>query len=239
MKTGIILQARMGSTRLPGKVLKYIGPKTLLDHIIFRLSYLRHTAKVVIATSNHPRDDILELYSRSRSVSFWRGSEQDVLERYYLCAKQHGFNHIVRLTGDNPFVDIEEIDHLIDLHLERHSEYTHSFDSLPVGCGAEIFSFKALERSYFCGKKPNHREHVNEYIQENPELFRIASLRVPSKKNRHDLRLTVDTEDDYKKACFIVNHSQSEYIATETAIEQYLKFNSESKVKSVCRPMHQ
>lgn len=224
MKTGIILQARMGSSRLPGKVLKYIGPKTILDHIIFRLSYLRHTAKVVIATSIHPRDDILKFYSRSRSVSFFRGSEQDVLERYYLCAKQYGFHHVVRLTGDNPFVDVEEVDRLIECHLGAYADYSHSFDTLPVGCGAEIFTFAALERSFFCGHKANHREHVNEYIQENPDLFLIAVPEVPLTKKRPDIRLTVDTGEDYRRACYIAEKSKDEYITTEKAVELCLEF---------------
>ena len=239
MNIGIILQARMGSSRLPGKILKFIGDRSLLAHIFYRLSFLRHSARLVLATSDLLGDDIVESFCRKNSVNCFRGSEEDVLERYYLCARQHGFNHVIRLTGDNPFVDIEELDRLIDLHLGEHVEYSHSFGNLPWGCGSEIFTFEALERSYFYGEKPNHREHVNEYIQENPGFFRIASLQVPSTKNRPDLRLTVDTEEDYKKACFIVSHSQSEYITTEMAIEKCLKFESESKGKSVCRPIHQ
>ena len=143
----------------------------------------------------------------------------DVLERYYLCAKKYGFRHIVRLTGDNPFVDIEELDRLIELHLDSGSDYSHSFGVLPVGVGAEIFSFEALERSHLEGTEENHREHVNEYIEEHPELFKISVLSVPVEKNRPRVRLTVDTEEDMVKARRIVVESGTEYITTEEAIE--------------------
>ena len=102
MKVGIILQARMGSSRLPGKFLKKIGDKSLLEHIFYRLTFLKHPAKVVLATSTNQKDDIVELFCKSRNIDCFRGSEENVLERYYLCAKKFGFDHIVRLTGDNP-----------------------------------------------------------------------------------------------------------------------------------------
>jgi spore coat polysaccharide biosynthesis protein SpsF len=229
MKIGIILQARMGSSRLSGKTLKPIGSQPLLAHIFDRLTFLQHPAQFVLATSVLPRDDVLESFCMEYSIDCFRGCELDVLERYYLCVRQYGFHHVVRLTGDNPFVDIEELGHLIDLHLERHAEYTHSFDSLPVGCGAEIFNFEALERSYFNGKKPNHREHVNEYIQENPGLFRIASLKVASRKKRPDVRLTVDTSEDYRRACYIAEKNRDEYVTTEKAIDLCLEFENTQK----------
>lgn len=216
---GVILQARMGSSRLPGKVLKKIGNLTLLDHIFFRLTFLKHPAKVVLATSTSKKDDTLEKFCKERHVECFRGSEDNVLERYYLCASKYGFDQIVRLTGDNPFTDIKELDNLIPLHLESHADYSHSLDVLPYGVGAEIFTFAALAKSYQNGTKANHKEHVNEYIQEHPELFKIATLSVPEEKKRPDIRLTVDTEEDYFRACLIVEKSGSEYITTEKAIE--------------------
>lgn len=213
----------MGSSRLPGKVLMRIGTKRLLDHIIFRLQSLRHQAKLIIATTEQTGDDAVSDFCKVHQVDCFRGSEQDVLDRYYQCAKQYGFSDIVRLTGDNPFTDIEELDNLIDLHLRSNADYTHSFGVLPVGAGAEIFTFGALEKSYLEGKEENHREHVNEYIQEHPELFNIKVLTVPAVKNRPDLRLTVDTQEDLKRAIYIIEHSNEEYINTEKAIELCLQ----------------
>lgn len=219
MRTGVLLQARIKSSRFPGKVLKSISGKPLLEHIIYRLSFLRHPVRLTLVTSDLQQDDAIVQFCRYHSVEYFRGSEKNVLERFYLCAQKYGLHQVVRLTGDNPFVDIEELDRLIDLHFERHADYSHSFDWLPVGSGAEIFTFEALEQSFQNGKKPNHREHVNEYIHENPELFHIETLHVPLRKSRPDVRLTVDTEADYQKACFITSKSPNAYISTAEAIE--------------------
>jgi spore coat polysaccharide biosynthesis protein SpsF len=221
---GIILQARMGSSRLPGKILMNIGHRNLLEHILFRLKYLKHDAKVVIATSTSPKDDIVQDFCKTHHVECFRGSELNVLERYYLCSKKYGFHNIVRLTGDNPFTDIEELDNLIDLHMRTKSDYTHSFGILPIGVGAEIFTFKALEESYLKGTKDDHREHVNEYIQEHPEIFNISVLSVDKRKNRPDIRLTVDTREDLKRAREIVENGAVDFIDTERAIELCLRF---------------
>ena len=221
---GVIIQARMGSTRLPGKILKKIGDKNLLEHILFRLTQLKHNVQVVIATSVLEKDDKVENFCKEKDIKCFRGSETNVLERYYLCAKENNFEHIVRLTGDNPFTDIEELDNLIELHLKTGADYSRSFALLPKGVGAEIFSFEALEQSYKYGDKENHKEHVNEYIEENEDSFEISELEVKSEKNRPDISLTVDTEDDYKKACFIVENAENEYISTEKAIELCLQY---------------
>ena len=230
MNIGIIIQARMGSTRLPGKVLKQIGNKNLLEHILFRLIRLKNSVKVIIATSDLKKDDELEKFCKIHNITCFRGSEQHVLERYYLCAKENNFEHIVRLTGDNPFIDIEELDNLIDLHLHNKSDYSRSFSSLPKGVGSEIFTFNALEISYKNGMKANHIEHVNEYIEENEELFKISELKVNSEKNRPEISLTVDTEDDYLKACYIVNNTKNEFISTEEAIEIFLQIKRNKNV---------
>ena len=217
-KLGIIIQAYMGSKRLPGKILKMVGNKSLLEHIFFRLTFLRHNAEIVLATSDSPSDDIVKEFCVRSNISCFRGSRENVLKRYYICAKEYGFSDIVRLTGDNPFVDIEELDRLIDLHFQADADFSHSFESLPLGAGAEIFTFFALEKSYLEGKDPHHLEHVDEYMLENPAVFKTSILTASLDKNRHDVRLTVDTEDDYKKACYIVKNSEKEFIATQEAI---------------------
>ena len=221
---GIIIQARMGSTRLPKKVLKKIRDKNILEHILFRLSKLQYSANIVIATSTLEKDDVIQFFCDKKVIQCFRGSETNVLERYYLCAKENNFEHIVRLTGDNPFTDTEEIDNLVELHLKTDADYSKSFASLPKGVGAEIFTFQSLEKSYLNSTKSNHFEHVNEYIEENETLFKISELQTPESKNRPDLSLTVDTLEDYKKACFIVENAISEYITTEEAIELCLRF---------------
>jgi spore coat polysaccharide biosynthesis protein SpsF len=224
LNIGVIIQARTGSTRLPKKVLKKIGDRNILEHILFRLNKIQNKVRVVIATSDLEENNQIEVFCYSNKIDCFRGSEQNVLERYYLCAKKNNFDCIVRLTGDNPFVDIEELDNLINLHIKSKSDYSRSFAVLPKGVGSEIFSFDALEQSYFHGKNENHKEHVNEYIEENEDKFKVSELKVPNEKNRPEINLTVDTPDDYKKACFIVKNSSSEYIATKEAVKLCLQY---------------
>lgn len=213
----------MGSTRLPGKVLKPIAGKALLDHVLGRLSLLAYPVKVVVATSELPQDEAIAQHCLSKDITVFRGNESDVLDRYYQCARENKFEHVVRLTADNPFTDIEELQRLIEQHLFQGNDYTHSFGSLPLGVGAEIFTFSALERSAQEGHAPNHREHVNEYIQEHPDVFRIGVLEVSAAKRCPDLRLTVDTEEDYRRACAIARCAPDRWIGTEEAISLCLR----------------
>lgn len=218
MSLGIIIQARMKSTRLPGKILMPIAGRPLLDHILGRLEQSRHRAAVVVATSTEPEDDAVERFSGERDVTCFRGDEHDVLDRYYRCARHHGFDQIVRLTGDNPFYDIAELDNLIDLHLREMSDFSHSFAALPVGVGAEIFSFAALEASHREGRADHHREHVDEFLLEHPERFSTSLLEVPAAKNHPEVRLTVDTPEDYRRACAIADQASGDFVTTEDAI---------------------
>lgn len=224
MTIGIVIQARMGSTRLPGKVLMPIAGRPLLDHVLGRLQMLKTKATVVIATSTEPGDDPIQAYSIARGVDCFRGSELDVLDRYAACARNGSFAHVVRLTADNPFTDIEELDRLIALHLRDRNDYTHAFGQMPLGIGAEIFSIGALEESARDGHAPHHREHVNEYITDNPERFRIGSLTIPAAKVHPDLRLTVDTPQDYERACRIAERAGRNWVTTEEAIALCSRF---------------
>jgi spore coat polysaccharide biosynthesis protein SpsF len=208
----------MSSIRLPGKVLKPIAGKALLDHVLGRLSLLAYPVQVVVATSDSLQNDAIAQHCLPKGVAVFRGSESDVLDRYYQCANENRFEHVVRLTADNPFTDIEELQRLIEQHLAQHNDYTHSFGAMPLGVGAEIFTFAALERSAREGHASNHREHVNEYIQEHPDIFRIGELEIPVAKQRPDLRLTVDTETDYRYACTIAEQAPNRWVGTEEAI---------------------
>lgn len=218
MRIGIVVQARMGSTRLPGKILRPIAGRPLLDHVIGRSKELQRDAVLVIATTVEARDDAVVEHCTSMAVECFRGSQHDVLDRYIACARSYALDHVVRLTADNPFTDIEELDRLIDMHLAERNDYSHSFGVMPVGVGAEIFTRAALERSADEGRAPNHREHVNEYVQENPQLFRIGQLDVATAKRRPDLSLTVDTEEDYVRACRIADRAPDRFLSTLEAI---------------------
>jgi spore coat polysaccharide biosynthesis protein SpsF len=213
----------MGSTRLPGKVLKPVGRLPLLGHVVGRLAMLRHPYRAIVATSTGTGDDAIAAWCDTQKVTCFRGSESDVLARYYGAAQFHRLDPVIRLTADNPFTDMEELDRLIDLHHTQGSDFTHSFAALPVGVGAEIFSFGALERSAREGHAPHHREHVDEYMIENPQLFKTAALAVSGPKNRPDIRLTVDTDEDYRRACLIAEQAAGPWATTEEAIALCLR----------------
>jgi spore coat polysaccharide biosynthesis protein SpsF len=214
----------MSSTRLPGKVLKPIASRPLLDHVVGRLEMLCHAHKTVVATSTEAADDNIAAWCGQRGLTCFRGSETDVLARYDGAARAFGLDPVIRLTADNPFTDMEELDRLITLHLDIGNDFSHSFAVLPVGVGAEIFSFDALSRSASEGHAAHHREHVDEYMIENPQIFRTGGLSVPAAKNRPDVRLTVDTEEDYRRACFIAEHAAGLWASTEEAIALCSRF---------------
>ncbi|NTU42059.1 MAG: NTP transferase domain-containing protein [Nitrospirales bacterium] len=218
--TGIVLQARMGSSRLPGKVLMELCGRPILGHILDRLRLVGNADTVIVATTTRGKDDPIQAFVEKEGVHCFRGNEADVLDRYYRAAISFGLCDIVRATADNPLVDPEEIDRLITLHKQSGADYTHAFGLLPVGVGAECFTFKALERAWREGLLPNHREHVNEYIQEHPELFRIRELDVPEIKWAPTIRLTVDTRGDFErmKAVYEALYRPGRVITTEEAI---------------------
>lgn len=204
---GIIVQARAGSTRLPGKVLMPLAGKPLLERVFDRLRRCVHAERLILATGDTPENDPVADLAKRLDVDVFRGSEDDVLDRYFRCARHFGLTHIVRATGDNPFVDPEEVDRLIFMCRAAGLDYVHAFSEggLPVGIGAEIMTMDALERSWRHGAAPRHREHVNEYILENPGLFRWATLDAPPEKRAPSLRLTVDTPEDFALAERLLN----------------------------------
>lgn len=208
----------MGSTRLPGKVLTFLGGKTLLDHILERVMLLKSKNKVIVATTNKKRDNLINEWCFSRKITCFRGEEDNVLRRYYMCAKKYKFNNIVRLTADNPFLDPRELDNLINLHIINNYDYSNSFGQLPIGMGAEIFTIEALRKSFQLGTKDHHKEHVNEYVFDNPDDFNIGKLEIIKKKCAPDLSFTIDTEKDLERAIHILNKTKEPYLETEEAI---------------------
>ena len=207
----------MGSTRLPGKVLRPINGTPLLGHVLERAGRLRHPARTVVATTVNPRDDLIVQFCRENGTELFRGNETNVLDRYYQCARTYEFDHIVRLTADNPFTDIVELDRLIDLHLSVRADFSYSFPVLPIGVGAEIFCFGALEASAKYSTEPHHFEHVDEYMLEHPDRFKNAQLDVVAAKRFPQVRLTVDDETDYRRACYIAEQAGGQ-VTTEQAI---------------------
>lgn len=207
----------MGSTRLPGKVLRPIDGRPLLGHVLDRAARLDHRATAVVATTVSARDDLIAQFCEENRTEVFRGNEANVLDRYYQCARSYGFDHVVRLTADNPFTDVVELDRLIELHLDREADFSHSFSVLPIGVGAEIFRFDALKESVRCSTEPHHFEHVDEYMIEHPERFKTVLLDGVAAKRFPQVRLTVDDEVDYRRACYIAERAGGP-VTTEQAI---------------------
>jgi|LGVF01.1.fsa_nt_gb spore coat polysaccharide biosynthesis protein SpsF len=204
MNIGLVIQARMGSSRLPGKVLMNLCGKSVLLHIIERLKSLKGEHKRIIITSVKKEDNVIEDFCEENSILFFRGGENDVLDRYYQAAKLFELHHIVRLTGDNPLVDANNLQLLIDEHLKNNADYSSNkseVDSgLPEGVGSEIFTFSALEKSWMEATNDYYREHVDEYILKNPDKFEMLVVRAVDNRSStcKDLRLTIDTKEDFE-----------------------------------------
>ncbi len=198
---GVVLQARMGSTRLQGKSLRLLAGRPLVGHAIERLRRAVRPDLVILATTDRAEDDALAAFGAEVGIPVFRGDALDVLARYHDCAAAFGLSHVVRATGDNPFVDPVEVDRLVTLHLERAADLSESFSGgLPIGIGVEVMTRDALDRSYREGTAPHHREHVDEYVLENPALFRRATLLAPTSKHAPQLSFTIDTDEEFTAA---------------------------------------
>ncbi len=191
----------MSSTRLPGKMLMEMAGHSMLWHNVERLRRVRNADALVVAVPEGAADELLVEYCFSEGWDVFRGSEEDVLGRYYACALERGFAHVVRATGDCPLVDPEVTDAMIEMHLREGADYSSSKNEVgcrvPNGTGLEMFGIAALKRSHEEGLAANYREHINEYIVENSRLFRISAYREPVHKCCPELDLTVDTPEDF------------------------------------------
>ncbi|KAF3362075.1 hypothetical protein PHSC3_001386 [Chlamydiales bacterium STE3] len=196
----IIVQARMGSTRLPGKVLKEVLGKPLLTHLIERLKKSKLAKQIVIATTKLPEDDLIEQLANDQQVSIFRGSEDDVLERYLLAAREVQADVIVRITSDCPLMDPEIVDKGIGLFLSHFPQYDYVSNTLyrtyPRGMDVEVFSMKALETAALLARNPAEREHVTLYLVNHPERFSLSNF--TCSQNHAFYRWTVDTEEDFR-----------------------------------------
>ena len=202
-----IIQARISSSRLPGKVLRLIQNKPMLYHVVNQTKQSKFIKRIIIATTNLPQDKKIVDFCKKNNLEYFRGSQRDVLDRYYKCAKKFGCDPIVRITSDCPLLDPKVIDRVIRKFRKNNFDYIsnnvekvngkwkNSSCNYPQGMTVEISSFSTLQKAWKEAKKPSEREHVYPYIQFNPKLFKISSI-----KNTVDLshiRCTVDKTQDF------------------------------------------
>ena len=200
---GCILQARMSSTRLPGKVMMKIdNENTMLDCVINQLKNSKQTKNLVIATTEQKEDDVIVELVKRREMKYFRGSKKDVLDRYYQCAKKFDFSEIIRITADNPLIDYEILDTVVEHFKSNNYDYitidqpqiSTFHQTYPWGYNVEVFTFSALENAWKNTKLTSEREHVTPYFYKNNEIFKQTSI-----ENSEDLsrfNCTVNTKYD-------------------------------------------
>ena len=199
MKTIAIIQARMGSTRLPGKVLKPLAGDTVLGHVVRRVREAKRLKGVCIATTESPADDPIVAEAARLGASCWRGSENDVLGRYLGAAQALGASVIVRVTSDCPLFDGALLDKMLaEFSATNGLDYFSNVQErrFPRGLDAEIFTVAALALAHRKAKQPHEREHVTPYIYQHPEQFRLGSFVGKADLSRH--RWTLDTPEDWQ-----------------------------------------
>jgi spore coat polysaccharide biosynthesis protein SpsF (cytidylyltransferase family) len=191
-----ILQARMGSSRLPGKVMMDIRGKPMLARVLERVLAIPAVDRVVLATTTHPRDEVLLTCAESLGVAAFAGSEDDVLDRYYQGARKFGARIVVRITADCPLLDPAISGAVVARLLEGSADYASNTDprSFPVGLDTEAFWFPTLEQAWHEARLPYEREHVTPYIRNHPERF--SQTNVAATADYSSLRWTVDTPRD-------------------------------------------
>ncbi|WP_061212750.1 cytidylyltransferase domain-containing protein [Syntrophomonas wolfei] len=200
MKIVVIVQARMTSTRLPGKVLCEVMGKPLLEYQIERLRQVTQADELIIATTTNDTDQpIIELCKRL-GVAYYRGPEEDVLSRYYEAAAQFGADVVVRVTSDCPLIDPGVMDEVISLYINNYEKYDYVSNTLertyPRGLDTEVFSMAALEKACREAREKPEREHVTLFMYRRPEQFRLANSSNAIDYSQH--RWTLDTPEDFQ-----------------------------------------
>jgi len=210
VKVSAIVQARMGSTRLPGKVLRDLAGRPLVEWICERVGQAQLVDEVVLATTQEAEDDQLADWAKSAGLHVFRGSSDDVLDRYYNAAKQVAADVIVRITADDPFKDPIIIDQVIHAYLKAGVDFAYNNfpPTFPEGLDVEVFAFQALQKSTLYALSADDREHVTQYLYRNPNKF--SQLNIPYTKNISWLRWTIDTEDDFEMASAVYKHFQNQ-----------------------------
>lgn len=193
-----IVQARMGSTRLPGKVLKQLGNVSLIEFLLQRLRQSKNIQKIIVAIPDLAKDDLLEKHLKELGYDIFRGNEMDVLSRYFHAATQFKAKNIVRVTGDCPLIDPGIVDLVIHKFRESSDDYTSNVcpPTFPDGLDVEVFTFAALEKAHFEVIEKTQREHVTSYFRQD-NLFKKTN--VTAERDWSRIKISVDTEADFNK----------------------------------------
>jgi spore coat polysaccharide biosynthesis protein SpsF (cytidylyltransferase family) len=228
MKIWAIIQARLGATRLPGKVLLKLNGRTVLEHVIARVLKAKTINGVVVATTVNKEDlSIVHLVS-GKGISVYCGSSEDVLDRYYQAARLFNIEHVIRITADCPVIDPKIIDRVVSDYFKKQADYCSNTlrETFPDGQDVEVFSFKALTIAWRNAKLSSEREHVTPYIRKRAKLFKLVSY-----ENKIDLskkRWTLDRIEDYRLLKILFQHlyKNNSFFGMQEIIN-FLKENSD------------
>lgn len=222
------IEARMTSSRLPGKVLMTAAGRPMLEILIERLRRSQRIHQIVVATTTNKTDDPIQTLTRKMKIGCFRGSEHDVLARVLGAAQKYNADLIVEITGDCPLIDPGIVDEIIDLYRSQPCDYASNVEPVtyPIGMDAQVFSRDLLEVANHAGTTPEDREHVSWYIRRNLSgPFKGLNLNAPPLLSWPELGLTLDEASDYEFIKSIVEHFKSSLYFSCAQILDYLRSN--------------
>lgn len=222
MTLGCIIQARLGSTRFPSKIIQTIDDKsTVLDYVIDQTLCSKSIENLVIATTILDEDDYIVNFTNNKNITCFRGHPTDVLDRYYQCAKKFSFSVIVRITSDCPLIDPTIVDQAVKIFQNNSYDFVSNVHPItyPVGIALEVFSFEALENAWKNAKLPSEREHVTPFLYNNKQLFKIFNIE--NSQNTSSIRITVDYPQDLELVKRIASKIDSRPILLSDILNLY------------------
>lgn len=237
-KVNAIIQARMGSSRLPGKVLLELGDKKVLDYVIDRLDNSKLIDNIIVATSDKEQDDKIEEWAKAKEIDYYRGSEENVLKRFYDTANKYPSDIICRITADCPLISYKLVDEVIKKLVDEDLDYVSmDNDLIPRGLHGSAFTVDVLKDVYKKADKDYQKEHVTYYIYEdNGDEYKVGYLEPPEWLKKH-YRLTLDTRDDYELLKIIFDiYINKKYINIKSVIKL---LDNESKLQKINKSIKQ
>jgi len=204
-RIGIIIQARIGSTRLPAKIMKLIKGKSILEYQLDRIDVLQYP--IFIATTTKSQDDVIEEFAKKKGISFFRGDENNVLKRYYDCAVEYNLETIIRITSDCPLIDPVIIEEGVRQYMGCENDHLYLSNTLertyPRGADFEVFSFSELSDAYKNAIEESDTEHVTPYIWKN-KSGKVEIMQYKQVRDFSEFRLTLDTQEDFELITLLI-----------------------------------
>ena len=224
---GAIVQARMTSSRLPGKVLMTVQGKPIIEYLITQLQRVQKLEIIILATTTNSEDDPLVKFAEKNQISTFRGSENDVLERYYQVAKKYKLEHILRITGDCPLLDPFICDRIIDVYFDEQADLVGTGPTYAEGLDCEIFSLLALTDAFQGAKLKSEREHVSLFLHNRKDHYKV--IEVENETDDSKYRFTLDEPEDFQVIEAIINGItlESSEIFSAEKVKSFLDQNPE------------